>query len=84
LAQWEKGCVPAAAILSPLRPANSITLRRSSMSCARTSCGVWQTLVPTSTMDWWSSGFTWPSTNRSSSRICVMYDCSSRVTGSII
>ena len=46
--------------------------------------GVRQTFVPTSTIDWCSSGFTSPSSTCSPLRISVMYDRSSRVCGSMI
>jgi hypothetical protein len=47
----EKGCVPAAAIFSPLRDASIITVPRNRTSSARTSVGVRHTFVPISTID---------------------------------
>jgi multidrug efflux pump subunit AcrA (membrane-fusion protein) len=52
--------VPAEAITSPPFSAISITPPRSRTSSSRTSAGVRQTRVPTSTIDWCSSGFTSP------------------------
>src|ERR1041384_4727026 len=82
--QEENGWLPAAATLRPCLAARSITRRRSRTSTPRTSAGARHTLVPTSTMDWGSSGFTSPSTRDSSFRISVMYERSSRVAGSMI
>ncbi|MEI2719841.1 MAG: hypothetical protein V9E87_06815 [Gemmatimonadales bacterium] len=53
---FENGCVPAAAITRPFFAARSITMPRSRTISARASAGVWQTWVPTSTIDWCSSG----------------------------
>ena len=54
--QDENGWVPAAAILRPFLSASPMIAPRRRTSSARTSAGVWQTLVPISTMDWCSSG----------------------------
>src|SRR5512140_480160 len=80
----ENGCVPAAATRSPLFATCEITEWRSFTSSALAAEGVLHTFVPTSTIDWCSSGFTCSRMMRSPSRISWMYDFSSRVSGSII
>ena len=60
-------------------------VRRNFTSSARASAGVWQISVPTSTIDWCNSALICSlSTSFPASSICVMYDFSSPVAGSMI
>src|SRR5215213_4619452 len=66
-AQSANGCVAAAAIVSPRRPAVSITMRRSSTSSRPAAATSGHGFVAISSTAWKSSGFTCPSNSAGTS-----------------